>query len=363
MKFILSILLLVPGLNAEADTFILTDGTRLEGEVTGDTDGELQVKTKYGPLTINKTAIQERQTAPAVVPAPAPAELPAAPPGTVAASTSAPEIELSTAQPGPAAAPAPKLTFLTLFPSTMTRQLVYLESGVAIATETFDAGGALLLTEGAIGNGTYTEYYPDGGLKTVKTMIGGKANGTLKAFYPSGALQLEVYYLAGGKEGPFRYHTSSGKLLMEASYKNDLLNGWKKEYGADGAVSAETYYVDDRASAPEKKPSGQGPAAAAAAEPESLVTVKVVRFARGELLSFRLNDKYIGKAQLDKDFNIISQEGKVPDGAVKVYSEDGKLQKELLFLKNAIITLRAYAPGGPLRAEYHYTGNKAVKKD
>lgn len=354
MKFILSILLLGLSFNAEADTFILTDGTRLEGEVTGDTDGALQVKTKYGPLSINKAAIQERQAAPA--------EPPAALPGTVAASTSAPEIELSAAQPDPVVTQAPKLTFQTLLPSTMTRQLVYLESGVAVATETFDAGGGLVLAEGAIGNGTYTEYYSDGGLKTVKTMIGGKANGTLKAFYPSGALQIEAYYLAGGKEGPFTYYTSNGKLLMEAYYKNDLLNGWKKEYGADGAVSSETYYLDDRPAEPEKTLPRPEQTGGPAAEPESLVTVKVVRFARGEILSFRLNDKYIGKAQLDKDFNIISQEGKIPDGAVKVYSGDGKLQKELVFRGSVIKTLRAYDHGGPLRGEYFYIGNKAVKK-
>lgn len=364
--------LLWPGF-CRADTFILKDGARLEGEVTGEMDGALLVRTKYGSLTINKADIQEQQAAPAAalpaaVPPAAPVEISTSLPVAVELSTAAPAQEVSPAQPEPAVAPAPKLSFQTILPSTATRLLVYLESGVAVATETFDAGGALLMSEGAIGNGTWTEYYPEGGLKTVKTMMGGKANGTLKAFYPAGSLQLEAYYLSGAKEGPFKYYSEDGKPLMEASYKNDLLNGWKKDYGPDGAVTSETYYLDGQlARPPDPRVAAQAagtpePAKAAAAEPDTLVTVKVKKLTRGEIFSFRLNGKYIGKTRLDKDFNVISQEGKMPDGAVKVFTEDGRLQKELVFKKNALIALRAYEAGGPLIAEYSYSENKAVKK-
>lgn len=349
------VFLLLPGF-CRADTFILKDGAKLEGEVTGEMDGALLVKTKYGSLTINKSDIQEQL--PLAVPeivAPA-----------VAASTEA-AIGISTALPEPVAAPVPELTFRTVLPSTMTRQLVYTQSGVAIATETFDAGGALLLAEGAIVDGTYTEYYPEGGLKTVKTMLSGKANGTLKAFFPSGALQIEAYYLAGAKEGPFKFYTEDGKLLLEAAYKNDKLNGWKKEYGPNGTAVSELYYADDQLSRPPNPQAALVPEMVKAAqpvpaEPESQVTVKVTRLARGELFSFRLNGKYIGKLRLDKEFNLISQEGKVPDGTVQVFSEDGGLQKELVFLKKVLVTLRVYEPGGPLKAEYSYVENKAVKK-
>jgi len=357
--------LLLPGL-CQADTFILKDGARIEGEITGEMDGAALIKTKYGSLTINRADIQEQQGAPAPeIVAPAPhAEIFGAQPAAIAASTEA-AVEISTSFPEPVIPPVPKLTFQTIMPSSMTRQLVYIESGVAIATETFDAGGVLLLVEGAIGDGTYTEYYPEGGLKTVKTMLGGKANGTLKAFFPAGALQIEAYYLAGAKEGPFKFYTEDGKLLMEAAYKNDLLNGWKKEFGPDGKVVSEFYYVDDKLARPPNPQAVVEPAKAvpaAPAEPESQVTVKVTSLARGELFSFRLNAKYIGKLRLDKDLNLISQEGKVPDGTVKIYSEDGRLEKEMVFLKKALAALRVYEPGGPLKAEYSYIDNKAVKK-
>ena len=76
MKFIFYALLMALAPAASADTFILKDGVRLEGEVTGEMDGAVLVKTKYGSLTINKNDIAEQKPA-ATVPAPAqPANMP-----------------------------------------------------------------------------------------------------------------------------------------------------------------------------------------------------------------------------------------------------------------------------------------------
>jgi antitoxin component YwqK of YwqJK toxin-antitoxin module len=343
-----------------ADTFILKDGGRLEGEVTGEMDGVLMIKTRYGALTVNESDIQERKASPApqvtVSTAAAPVikteALPALPPS--------PQVLVSSpAAQEPAAEPAPRLTFATVEPSTSSRLLVYSESGVVIATETFDASGALVSLEGAVKDGTYTEYYPDGALKTVKSMLGGKASGTLKTFYPGAGMQVEAYYMGGVKEGPFRYYTADGKLLMEAEYRGDRLNGWKKEYGPDGAVRAQAYYQDDQ---PAEPPAPKAEAAPAAAERDTMISARVQKIARGENLSFQLNGKYVGKARLDKDYNLIGLEGSLPDGAVKVYTKDGKLEKELVFGGGELKTLRVYEPGGPLKAEYGYVKDKAVKK-
>lgn len=342
-------LLLLPAV-CRADTFILKDGVRLEGEVTGEMDGAVLVKTKYGSLTVNKADIQEQK---ASEPAPA---LPAAVSTAAAAAPAAAAAELPAL---PAEEPAPRLTFATVEASTSSRRLVYYESGVAIATETLDAAGALASLEGAVKDGTYTEYYPDGALKTVKSMLGGKASGTLKAFYPGAVLQAEAYYMGGVKEGPFRYFTPEGRLLLEAEYRGDRLNGWKKEYGPDGALKAETYYQDDQ---PAEPPKPQAAPAPAPAERDTMVTVKTVKVARGESFSFQLNGKYIGKARLDKEFNLLGLEGRVPDGTVKVYDKDGKLVKELAFEKGELRGLKVYEPGGPLQAEYVYVKEKAVKK-
>lgn len=330
---------------ASAETFILKDGARLEGEVTGEMDNTLLVQTKYGSLTINKTDVQERVAA-----QPAPALPPQASTAAVAVSTAA-------AQPAPEP-PQVKLTFATVLPSTSSRLLVYAENGVPTATETFSSDGALISLDGSIKDGTYTEYYDQGTLKTVKTLRGNKASGTLKTYYPSGAVQVEAYYLGGQREGLFKYFAEDGKPMMEASYRGDRLNGWKKEFDAAGALKSEAYYIDDKI--------GEAPKTQSPAEPpketESMVTAKPMKLARGERFSFQLNGKYIGKATLDKDFNIISREGKIPDGVVKVYSPEGKLQKEFVFEKSAIKTLRVYEDGGPLKGEYAFQEDKAVKK-
>ncbi|MEI7527316.1 MAG: hypothetical protein WCK76_00120 [Elusimicrobiota bacterium] len=345
---IFAFFLLLTAAVCRADTFLLKDGTKIDGELAGEMDQTLLIKTRYGSLTVDKADIAQRQAAPAVPAQPA-ADL-EAPVSTAAAETpaAAPELPEARAQ----------LTFSTLLPEGGTRRLVYFESGVAIATETFDAAGSLVSLEGAIKNGTYSEYYADGNLKTVKTVLGGKMSGSLKAYYPAGVPQLEAYYFDGAKDGDFKYFGENGKPLMEAAYKNDRLNGWKREYGPDGALKNEAYYEDDRVTDPPK------PAAAPAAraqEQDSLVTGRTTKVARGEIVAFKLNAKYIGKVRLDAEFNVIGQDGTVPDGTARVYGRDGKLQKEMLFKQNEVKALRQYDDGGALKATYTFHEGKATE--
>lgn len=360
MKTLLYLSLSLLPLPCLADTFIMKDGARLEGEVTGEMDNTLLIRTPYGSLTLNKEDIQERIAPPPPPPPPAAIVEISSPTQSVEIATQT-AVETSTAQPEAVVEAAPKLTFRTVLPSTMTRSLVYYENGVVVATETLTAG-APALAEGVMPDGTYTEYYPEGGLKTVKTMMSGKANGTLKAYYPSGALQAEAYYLAGGKDGALKYYTESGALLMQAEYRNDLLNGWRRDYAPDGAVVSEQHYIDDVPAPPPGAPAAAAPQAVTQTEPDSQLTVRSMKIARGERFSFHLNGKYVGKAHLDKDFNLISRDGKLPDGTVKAYTADGRLEKVFVFEKNVLKTLRVYEPGGPLKAEYAYEKDKAVKK-
>ncbi len=361
--------MLLPALCA-ADTFVLKDGTRLEAEETGEMENTLLVRTKYGSLTISKADVQER------IPS-APASAPAAAPAPAAEVSTAQPVAVSTTQPA-APEPAPRFTFETVLPSTSTRLLVYYENGVAIATETFDAAGLPVSTEGAVKDGTYTEYYPDGRLKTVKSVLGGRTSGTLKAYYPSGTLQLEAYYLGGLKDGAFRYFSEDGKPLLEASYRGDRLNGWKKEFDDAGAVKSQIYYEDDRPSEPPKPKVAAEPAK----EQESPVTGKIILLARGEQVLFKLNGRYLGKIQLDRRFNIISQEGKIPDGSIKIYSEEGnfsrnygsrasgvetfnwagKLAREFIFEGNRLKLLKTFDITGKVATEYTYKEDIAIKQ-
>jgi antitoxin component YwqK of YwqJK toxin-antitoxin module len=375
MKLLIYITLFLAPAFCQADTYPLKDGARLEGDVTGEMEGVVLVQTKYGSLTIKRADILEQKAAPAAAPAPAVTVSTEAAPLPV--STAA-VVAVSTAITPAAEPPAPKFTFATVLPSTSTRLLVYSENGVAIATETLNAAGGRLSLEGAVKDGAYTEYYDNGGLKTVKTVTNGRAGGTLKAFYPSGAVQIEAYYLAGAKDGPFKYYDEDGKLLMEASYKNDKLDGWKREYDDTGAVKAASYYTDDHLAEPPKPQS----APASEKTQDSQVTAKITILARGEKITFRLNGKFIGATRLDRDLNIIEQEGKIPDGSVKVYSAEGifsrnygstvsgvetfnwagKLARELTFNKNEVILLRTFNINGEVDAEYTFKNWKAFKK-
>ncbi len=342
--FLMLTLLALPSLGS-ADTFVLNDGTRVNGSVTGTINGTLLVQTKYGPLTIRLADIKEQKiTDPAAAAAPSAQEQP---------------------QNSTAAVSAHGLTFVTLSPSASTRLQVYMDDGVIIATETFDAAGALLSSEGRIGNGVYTEYYPGATAKTVKNMLNGKADGLLKAYYPSGKLQAEAAYLAGLKNGPFKYYTENGRLLMEAYYKADKLDGWKTEYGPDGSVASRTYYSAGQPAAvqpasPAAPPEGRKREALAPPQPATLVTVQSRRLARGELFTFRLNDKLIARLTLDEGFNLLRKEGKVPDGTVKAFEKDGTLSREFVFKGNQLALLRVYGTG-PAPAQYSYSDYRAVK--
>lgn len=355
MKSLLFALVIISPAVCMADSFILQDGTRMEGEVTGEMDDTLLVRTRYGSLTIKKADVRER--------------LPSPPEREPEPSTAA--VKAEPAAPAAVAAPTP-LTFVTLSGPSSPRQVVYFENGVAVATETFAADGALQTLEGSIPDGTYTEFYPEGRPRTVKPVLAGKVNGTLKAYYPSGAVQAEAGYLAGEKEGTFSYFTEEGALLMEASYSRGLLNGWKKEFGPDGAVTSRTFYIDnvpgsppvqtaEAAAAPAAIPETDAAGAGQAADGQALVTVTAKRLARGERFSFRLNGKYLGRVQLDGDLNLMKIQGKFPDGTVKAFGKEGQLQKEFVFEHRDLVLLRVYDEAGK-PAEYAYEKDKAIKK-
>lgn len=372
MKILLFVIPLILAADSYAAVFVLKDGTRVEGTIEGEMDGMKLIKTRYGSLTIDSREIASTET-PAIgakeissvglstVPVVAASTAPAAP---VEASTAAVAASTETlpAPPELPAAPAagPDLTFKTVMPSTASFERIYFEGGVAIATETIDSKGQLLSLAGAIKDGLYREYYDGGNLKTEKTMINGQADGTLKAFYPSGVMQSEAYYLQGKLSGPVRIYHESSRLLFEQNFKDGVPNGWFREFDEGGGVKSEFLYADGHLA--EKPQPKKEEKKAAGAESENLLSAKTQSLARGERVSFYLNNKYIAKLHLDRGFNLISKDGKLPDGEVKVYGKSGNLEKEFAFLKNEVVSLKTYGMNGALEAEYAFQDGKAVKK-
>ncbi|HAH30980.1 MAG TPA: hypothetical protein DCL44_01555 [Elusimicrobia bacterium] len=351
--FILTAALAGLGATAHGEIITLKDGTKIEGEITGELDNTSLVKTKYGSLTINNKDILERT--PDAVAVSSASDIPAE-----TAISSRSVVSLSNQPPAPA-----KFTFKTVKPDTSTVQTLYYEDSVVIATETFPAAGAPPTIEGTVKDGSYREYYDTGALKTIKDMAGGKVAGILKAFFPNGTIQTEAQYSNGILDGPVTIRGENGILQFDQSFKNGTPDGWFRQYDSQGNVKSETLYSDGRVvenpqpveqkielkKEPVKEP-----------ENESVVVAKAQRLARGERFSFYLNNKYIARVYLDKDLNIIGRDGKAPDGAVKVYSKDDKLEKEFVFENNEVTILRVYDPGGELKAEYGYKEDKAIKK-
>ena len=374
MKKLLFILPLLLAADCFAVVITLKDGTRVEGTIEGDMDGVKLIKTKYGSLTIDSKDIQDLGTPEVVakdiynvglstVPvAPPAAELLVSTLGVTASTTAVaastePALALPELPPAPAA--GPDHTFRTVTLSTSAFERIYSEGGVVIATETIDSRGELVSLAGAIKDGSYREYYENGNLKTETTVINAKANGTLKAYYPTGVLQSEAYYLQGKLSGAVRIYTENSKLLFEQNFKDGTPNGWFREYDEAGKVKSELFYTDGH---PAENPKPQKEVKKADAAAENLLSARSQTLARGERISFYLNGKYIAKLQLDKDNNIISRSGKVPDGEIKLFDPNGNIEKEFVFVKDEAVSLKVYNSAGGLTAEYAFTAGKAVKK-
>ena len=343
---------------AAADTILLKDGTRLEGVVEGEMDDASLIRTKYGSLTVKKTEIKEIKPEEKAAPPAAPAAAAVSTAAPVAVSTTG-AVEISSAVPA-------AMTFTTVATGTSAVLKIYSEDGVITATETWSSSGELISREGTVKDGVWKEFYPDGKVRTEKTVLGGSHNGPLRTYYPSGALQTEANYLAGRLNGTMITYTEDASPLFEQNFADGKLHGLVKEFNPDASVRSETLYADGipvrghaeaGAAAPVQAP--PAPAPAAAEPPSSPYTVKSQPLARGERYSFHYENRYKGRVILDSSFNLTSLSGSLPDGIAVFYGPDGSPEKEFVFSGGALAELKVFGPGA---AEYRYEKDKAIKK-
>ncbi|HAH31154.1 MAG TPA: hypothetical protein DCL44_02450 [Elusimicrobia bacterium] len=216
----------------------------------------------------------------------------------------------------------------------------------AVAVELIGKSGRLLKRTGKLPDGFYSEYYDDGALKTVKTLIKSKEYGPLKTYFPGGILQNEAYYVAGKLDGPVKIYGETGKLQFEQDFKNGVSNGYFREYGADGKVKAETFYKDGYiASPPDERPAVK------------IITVNSKKLARGSEFDFYEEKKYLCKIILDSGLNILSEQGQCPSGVAKLYSTEGKLEKEFVFEGNKFSALKIFNDEGNVTTEKNYVSD------
>ncbi|MBU2529517.1 MAG: hypothetical protein KKD35_00610, partial [Elusimicrobia bacterium] len=311
MKLIISVLIFAFSASSHAATLLMKDGTQIKGSIEGEMDSILHIKTKYGSLDIDKndiTEIIEDQK--------------------IEISSKTPVIEIKEI--------SSEHTFKTINTSTSSVEKIYMKNEIILATETFNNKEELLKLEGAIEDATYKEYYPDGAIKTEKTIINGQESGNLKTYYQNGKPQSKAYYANGKLNGTVEIFDKNGKLLFEQNFKDSILSGFFREYDETGYVKSELFYINGTiAEKPGaiktellKKPEPQRKLNTNISDINMLITVKIHKLARGERFTFYRNNKYIGKILLDDNYNILSQSGKMPDGTIQAYSKKGILEKE-----------------------------------
>jgi len=88
------------------------------------------------------------------------------------------------------------------------------------------------------------EYWPDGKLKSIVHIRGGKYYGKAVFYHPTGDLQLECFYKDNLLQGPLiRYYTFN-KKKEEQNYDKGNLDGLSTVWDEDGGKLAETTYMN-----------------------------------------------------------------------------------------------------------------------
>jgi antitoxin component YwqK of YwqJK toxin-antitoxin module len=88
------------------------------------------------------------------------------------------------------------------------------------------------------------EYYPDGKLKSVVHMKGGKYYGRSVYYNPSGDIQLECFYKDNLLQGPLIRYFNYKKKKDEQNYDKGNLDGLSTEWYEDGGKLSEATFMN-----------------------------------------------------------------------------------------------------------------------
>lgn len=364
---------------SDADVFILNDGAKIEGEIEGKADNSIMVKTKYGNLLLKETDISKIIKN-----------------GTIQDDEyiESPEIEVINSK--DLEDSSATYVFSTVVAEDGSAKIFYFRNTEIIATETLDKNAKIINVSGKIPDRTFTEYYENNKVKTVKKMKNGNPDGLVVSYYNDGKIQINANYANGLKNGTFTFFSPKGLPMIKANYKDDKLDGPKYEYDMYGKLDKITWYKDDEqteapsdavalknadatqnTSAESTAESSQAQSVIASATPalpeqpaaketqndgnkkqasqrlgQSVISVKARKVARGTIYSFYRNNRYIGKSRLDNDYNVLMTDGKIPDGIARLYGKNDILQIEFIFKKNEITNIIVYDDKGQETAQY-----------
>ena len=232
------------------------------------------------------------------------------------------------------------------YANDMLKEVIYYKGNKEIAKEEYAREGNMTKT-GRIPDGIVREYGENGILVAEYTFKDDKLNGLTKMYYENGALWMEANYKNGRNHGLKRYYFENGNLMTEKNYKDGKLNGFIKEYDIYRNLVQTQEYKDN-------KLEENSDETAEVTE----VTKRYSNSNRKEVVFYEGN-KEIAKEEYDIDGNITTKTGKIPDGMVKEYDEDGILMVKSIFKDSKRNGLsKMYHQGGELMSETNYKDDK-----
>ncbi|MCW3103549.1 MAG: hypothetical protein JWO09_1989 [Bacteroidetes bacterium] len=126
--------------------------------------------------------------------------------------------------------------------------------GAKLYSEGVLTGEGILDTAGRQ-QGMWTEYHPNGQIKSKGEYLNGKRIGEWVFYHPNGKVEQKGKYDKKGKaQGTWKWYYESGNLLREENYRNDLQDGMMTEYSDAGPDSVKVItkgeYVDGQKEGP-----------------------------------------------------------------------------------------------------------------
>ena len=107
-------------------------------------------------------------------------------------------------------------------------------------------GAELTTFEGKPFTGFATESYPNGKLKSWKTVKEGITNGQWQEWLENGKLRYNAYWKDGKGHGLWQYFYDNGTLKYEESYIMDITNGISRAYYDNGQLKDDFFWLQGK---------------------------------------------------------------------------------------------------------------------
>lgn len=209
-------------------------------------------------------------------------------------------------------------------------------------------------------HGTFTNYFVDGTVETVRNYDHGFLNGAYKDFYYGGQLYSEGQYEMEKKAGLWKTYYKNGKIMREEMFIDGDRNGKSVYYFDNGKIEKEVYYKDGLRNGSNKRYSDDGQ------------LVDIIYFKDDVPVSYTYNNKdgqllapipiKGGSASIttyyangNKSAEMVYADGKLT-GTFKLYFPNGNLYYEEEELINGLTNgkLREFYSNGAVKTTYNY---------